>query len=142
MRLAKNVQKAYSVAKAAKKRAYAPYSHFQVGAALKVKGQEQLILGCNVENASFGATVCAERVALLSARATVGEFEPEFLIVLTDEVEATVPCALCLQVLAEFAPDNLPIYLANSKKVLKRLELKDLLPHPFRSFVVGKKKRS
>ncbi|MBX3023036.1 MAG: cytidine deaminase [Bdellovibrionales bacterium] len=128
------VEKAWQTALKARANAHSPYSKFKVGAALKLKGVAEAIPGCNVENASFGATICAERTAFTQAVAWHGRFEPEFLIVATDEVQATVPCALCLQVIAEFSSDNLPIYLANTEGVQKQYTLKDLLPYPFRAF--------
>lgn len=131
---ANSLEKAVQTAVKARSKAHAPYSRFQVGAALKLKGVEDAIPGCNVENASYGGTICAERTAYTQAVARHGKIEPEFLVVVTDEASATVPCAFCLQVIAEFSPDSLPIYLANLKGVQKQYTLKDLLPHPFRSF--------
>ncbi len=88
-------------------RAYAPYSHFYVGAALLLAGGE-IMTGCNVENASYGATVCAERVAIFAAVAAglLGPDMPPAALAVTAQ-----PCALCLQVLAEFAPPDFPIIL-------------------------------
>jgi cytidine deaminase len=129
-----DIEKAYQVALAARKNAHAPYSKFHVGAAVKLKGVPEPVPGCNVENASFGATFCAERTALVQAVARYGRPQPEFVIVVTAEEKATVPCALCLQVMAEFCPDGMPVILANTKGIQKEYKLKDLLPHPFRSF--------
>jgi cytidine deaminase len=113
-------------------RAYAPYSKFQVGAALAVKGQQTWTVGCNVENASFGATVCAERVAFWNARATYGaEFQPDFLVLVTDTEPPVAPCALCLQVFSEFCSSDFPIFLANLKGVSEKVLFKDLLGRPF-----------
>lgn len=135
MKTSKAVEAAYRAALKTRGHAHSPYSRFKVGAAVKVRGQRLPITGCNVENASFGATVCAERTALLRAVAEHGSIEPEFIVVVTGEAQATVPCALCLQMMAEFASDTLPVYLANEKGIQKAYKLKDLLPHPFRSFV-------
>jgi len=128
------VQKAYEIATAARLRAHAPYSRFQVGAAVKVDGIPTAVPGCNVENASFGATICAERVALTQAIAVHGKRALDFLVVVTGEAQSTPPCALCLQVLAEFAGDDTPIYLGNLSGVQHRYLLRELLPVPFRSF--------
>lgn len=128
------VEKAVKAALKARKNSYSPYSKFKVGAALKIKGQDELIAGCNIENASYGATLCAERAALAQAISRFGKVKIEFVVVATNEAQATVPCALCLQMLAEFAADNTPIHLANEKGVLKSMKFKELLPHPFRSF--------
>lgn len=132
-----NVESARSAAWKARENAHAPYSKFKVGAAFQVAGESQPIAGCNVENASFSATICAERVALTSAIAKWGKPKFEFLVIVTDEPKATVPCAVCLQVLAEFVGDDFPIHLANSKGVQQNYKLRDLLPKPFRHFSVS-----
>lgn len=135
MKVSKEIEKAYKIALKARSNSYSPYSRFKVGAALKVKGQDEAIGGCNIENASFGATICAERVALHAAVSRFGaKIKPEYVIVVTGEEEATVPCALCLQSLAEFCGDGMAIYLGNESELLKKYVLKDLLPMPFRSF--------
>ena len=131
------VLNALEIARAARANAHVPYSNFKVGAAVQIRGVERAIGGANVENASFGATVCAERIAIMTAVVAHGKPELEFLVVVTDEAEATPPCALCLQVLAEFARDDLPVYLANRRGVRRQHTLAELLPHPFRQFVPG-----
>lgn len=138
MQVPAEVQNAFQIALMARSRSHSPYSKFKVGAALKIAGVDEAIGGCNIENASFGATVCAERTALFQAVVSQGRPLPEFLVIVTDEAKATVPCALCLQVLAEFAKDDLPIYLGNLKNgVQKRFLLSELLPYPFRQFTPG-----
>lgn len=137
MQLSNDVEKAYKHAISARSRAHVPYSKFQVGAALKLKGQAEAIGGCNVENASFGATMCAERVALFSAVSTHGKIQPEFLVIVTAEANATVPCGLCLQALAEFCPDEMDVYLGNMDRVIEKRRFKDFLPHAFRAFQAG-----
>jgi len=136
MKLTSAVENAYKAALMARAHSHSPYSRFKVGAALQIQGKTDSVGGCNVENASYGATVCAERVALWTAVAQFGQVAPEFLVVVTAEDKATVPCALCLQALAEFCSDELPIYLGNEKAIQVEYRLKDLLPHPFRSFTV------
>lgn len=122
---------AWEFACANRKKAHAPYSKFYVGAALKLKGVSELIPGCNVENASYGATVCAERTAFQVARALYGDFEPEFLMLVTDTSPAAAPCALCLQVFSEFCDGSFPIYLANTKGIQKLVHFDSLLPIRF-----------
>lgn len=136
MKVSKSVEIALKAALSARKNAHAPYSRFKVGAALQLRGEKEPITGCNVENASFGGTICAERTAIFKAVADHGKLKPEFLVVATNEKNATVPCALCLQVIAEFAKDDLPIYLGNEAGVQKSYKLSDLLPYPFRAFEV------
>jgi cytidine deaminase len=125
------INKAFEVALKARENAHAPYSKFQVGAAIKIKGDETIYPGCNVENASYGATVCAERNAIMSAVARKGKIEVEYVVVACNTDPVTVPCALCLQVLSEFANPETPIYLGNLKEVKKTVLFKDLLPMPF-----------
>ncbi len=134
MKISKAVEAAYKAALKTRNHSHSPYSRFKVGAAVQVKGQADAITGCNVENASYGATICAERNAIFSAVATHGKIKPEFVVVVTGEAEATVPCALCLQVLAEFAGDKMAIYLGNEKGIQKSYTLNELLPQPFRAF--------
>lgn len=131
-----SAQKTYEAALKARTHSHSPYSKFKVGAAFKLRGVDTPVSGCNVENASFGATICAERVALHTAVASLGKVDPEFLVVVTGEAKATVPCALCLQSLAEFCKDEMPVYLGNEQGILRELKLRDLLPHPFRNFEV------
>lgn len=126
------VQIAFEKAKAVWPHAYAKYSKYHVTAALKVKGRDELILGVNVENASFGATICAERTAFVSARAQMGDFEPEFIVVLT--ADGAGPCGLCLQVLSEFAGPDFPIYLGTPDGLTEKLEFRQLLKKPFHRF--------
>ncbi|MBI5804518.1 cytidine deaminase [candidate division TA06 bacterium] len=116
-----------SAAKKAKEKAYAPYSKFKVGAALLAKSG-QVYTGCNVENASYGLTCCAERNAVFQA---VGRGERDFIAIaiVSDSPEPTAPCGACRQVLNEFAPD-LEVIMAG-KKVSMKTSLKKLLPLAF-----------
>lgn len=126
-----SIQTALQFAHEARNRAYAPYSKFQVGACLKVKGQDLYFSGCNVENASYGATVCAERTAIHNAISQNGLIPFEFLLLLTDTNPVATPCGICRQTLAEFCPPEFPIHLANLSGVQKTLTLSELLPHQF-----------
>jgi cytidine deaminase len=111
-------------------RAYAPYSGRQVGAAL-LGASGTIHTGCNVENASYGLTVCAERSAVLRA---VGEGEREFraIVVANDGDEVMMPCGACRQVLLEFAP-NLEVCCVDKHGTSVRAPLTELLPQPFPS---------
>jgi cytidine deaminase len=108
--------------------AVAPYSNFQVGAALRT-ADGQVITGCNVENATFGLTVCAERVALFKALSE-GRRNFTHVAVVTAAVAPTPPCGACRQLLWEFAGD-LDVILGNLERETGRYKLSDLLPHAF-----------
>lgn len=113
---------------AARRRAYAPYSRFPVGAAL-LASDGRVFTGCNVENASYGLTVCAERVALFKA---VSEGAQEFLAIAIACGESPCsPCGACRQVLREFAPDLLVILSDGEGKRWERASLSHLLPRSF-----------
>ena len=114
------------LAKQVRKRAYAPYSRYKVGAALLGKSGK-IYTGCNVENASYGHTVCAERTAVLKA---VSEGEREFEAVAVVTKNGGSPCGACRQVLSEFSPE-LIIYIANKDGEYRTTTLKKLLPDSF-----------
>ncbi|NCB38997.1 MAG: cytidine deaminase [Erysipelotrichia bacterium] len=114
----------------ASKKAYAPYSKFMVGAALQLKNGE-IIEGCNIENASFGLTNCAERTALFTAIAR-GEKKFSKLAIYVDREAFTAPCGACRQVILELAPD-VEILLVNNRREVKKTNIKELLPLSFGS---------
>lgn len=114
----------------ASKRAYAPYSRFNVGAAVELE-DGRAVQGCNVENASFGLTNCAERTALFAAIA-MGEKKFKKIVVYVDRRDFTPPCGACRQVINELAPDA-EILLVNSDKKIKRTDIGELLPLSFGS---------
>ncbi|MGI6081774.1 MAG: cytidine deaminase [Limnochordia bacterium] len=112
----------------ARAHAYAPYSSFAVGAALL--GQSGRVYhGCNVENASYGATICAERVALTKA-VSEGETEFQALAVVCDTAEPVPPCGICRQVLAEFTP-HMEITMATLTGTSETTRLDALYPNAF-----------
>ncbi len=120
-------QELFALAKEARENAYAPYSDFKVGAAL-LGESGTVYLGCNVENASYGLTVCAERVALFKA---VSEGERVFkAIAIYAGSKSVPPCGACLQVMAEFG--DLDILLFDSKGSYVKWRISELLPQAFR----------
>jgi len=115
-------------AQTAKNRAYAPYSRFRVGAALLGKSG-RIYTGCNVENRSYGLTVCAERNAVAQAIAA-GEKEFVSIVIASDASPPAPPCGACREVLAEFSED-LPITLVGKDDTRKEFRLDKLLPERF-----------
>ena len=115
-------------ARAAREHAHAPFSHFKVGAALET-ADGRVITGCNVENATYGLTVCAERVAVWKA---ISEGHRRFrrVAVVADTSEPTPPCGACRQILWEFGGD-LEVILGDLLDEKGRHRLRDLLPLPF-----------
>jgi len=110
------------------KHAHAAFSNFKVGAALETD-DGHIVTGCNVENATYGLTICAERVAVFKA---ISEGYRSFrrVAVVADTQEPTPPCGACRQILWEFGGD-LEVILGNLEGEKARYQLKDLLPHPF-----------
>src|ERR1700704_6332646 len=119
-------------ASGARRQAYAPYSNFAVGAAVQCKSGN-VFVGSNIENISYGLTICAERIAMGSAVAA-GEREFVAIAVVADTTEPIVPCGACRQFLAEFAP-NLIIISATTRGGQKIENLSHLLPDPKRGIL-------
>ena len=108
--------------------AYAPYSNFRVGAALKTRGGE-IVTGCNMENSAYGLAICAETLAVASA-VSQGLTDFDEIAIATDDAEPTPPCGACRQVLNEFAPKiRISSYTREGKEAAWTLE--ELLPHAF-----------
>ena len=117
-------------ARAAIKRAYAPYSHFKVGAALLTR-KGQLFSGCNVENASYGLSNCAERSAIFAAVGRAGpQLEIQSIAVVNDQGVPCSPCGACRQVIYEFGPKATVIF--QSANSWKETSITKLLPEGFR----------
>lgn len=123
-----------AAARAARERAFAPYSKFKVGAALETD-DGLVITGCNVENSTYGLTVCAERVAVLKA-VSDGHRAFRRIAVVADTQDPTPPCGPCRQILWEFCGD-IEVILANLTVEKGRHRLKDLLPLPFDARLLG-----
>lgn len=117
-----------------RERAHAPYSRFAVGAALLTR-EGKIFCGCNVENLSFGLTICAERAAVFSAVAA-GETDFVAIAIVSDSKEPITPCGACRQVLAEFASD-LEVRSATVDGTVFRSTLAELLPRPRAGILEG-----
>jgi cytidine deaminase len=115
-------------AKRAYEMAYCPYSHFCVGAAVMTKSGK-IYIGCNIESASYGLTVCAERVAVWKA-VSEGEREFERVSVVADTEELTPPCGVCRQIIWEFCGD-IPVTFSNLKGKVETVQMSELLPRAF-----------
>ena len=117
-----------SYAKKAMGNAYAPYSGFSVGAAL-LTTEGEIFTGCNVENASFGATICAERCAAMKA-ISEGYTSFEKVAIVSSSGDYTYPCGICRQFLAEFMEEGM-IILCNEEVTIKEYTLEKLIPYAF-----------
>jgi cytidine deaminase len=123
-----------AAATAARERAFAPFSKFQVGAAIET-ADGIIVSGCNVESASYGLTMCAERVAVFKG---VSEGMTCFhrVVIVTDTEHPTPPCGACRQLLWEFAPDA-DVLLVNLQGKVLRFTVRELIPHAFDTKYIG-----
>lgn len=123
--------KAKSLLRAARRaqtRAHAPYSRFRVGAVVET-ARGRLYTGCNIENSSYGLTICAERTALFNA-VSAGERRFKAIAVVADEKGYTSPCGACRQVIWDLA-GNVDVIMSNGSGDVRIVKMIDLLPHPF-----------
>ena len=115
-------------ARRARARAIAPFSRFKVGAAIETS-DGSIVTGCNIENVTYGLTMCAERVAVFTALAE-GYRRFRRIAIVTDTPQPALPCGACRQILWEFA-GNVEVISANRRRETARCRLRDLLPRPF-----------
>jgi cytidine deaminase len=135
-----DVSKAYEGALSYRERAYSPYSKFRVGAGVKLKGHEKIFVGCNIENASYGASLCAEQLAIAKAVSQVAGAKLEFLVLVTDTDPVAYPCGICLQIMNEFSDADFRVHVANLHGIQKSMSLAELLPFGFnRSYLTTRK---
>lgn len=125
-------------AQSARSRAYAPYSGYAVGCAIETDSGG-VFVGTNIENVSFGATLCAERVAV-GSMVSAGRRTIRRVAISTRD--GSPPCGICLQVLSEFASSDMEILTINDESVIVRYTLGDLLPHGFASGAVKRTERA
>lgn len=121
-------EKLIESAKQVRENAFAPYSEFKVGSAV-VSKDGRIFTGCNVESASFGLTVCAERVAIWKA-VSEGVIQLEHISVVADTEKLTPPCGVCRQIIWEFC-GNVSVTMANLKGDTETVSMKELLPRAF-----------
>jgi cytidine deaminase len=123
-------QQLIDAATSVRERAFAPYSNFKVGSAVETAGGK-IFTGCNIESATYGLTMCAERVAIWKA---VSEGETSFthIAVVVDTEELTPPCGSCRQIIWEFCGD-IPVTMANLHGKIETVQMSDLLPRAFDS---------
>ena len=119
-----------TIAKQTRENAHAPYSNFRVGAAVRATSG-RIFGGCNVENATYGLTLCAERIAIFKALSE-GERGFDAITVVTDTDTLTPPCGACRQLIWEFCGD-IPVTLANLTNKTETIQMRDLFPKPFDS---------
>lgn len=121
-----------------KDNAYAPYSQYHVGAAV-ISEKGHIYRGVNVENSSYGGTVCAERNAIFAAVTAEGtSMRLAGVAVATSSSPPAAPCGLCLQVIAEFCDDEMPVLLVNDRNEITEKKFGDLLPVSFRPHMLKK----
>ena len=123
--MTRNIANLTKIARKVRQNAHAPYSHFPVGAALEATSGK-VFNGCNVENLSYGLTICAERNAVFSAIAS-GVYSFRRIVIVADSNEPVTPCGACRQVLSEFS-DDMEIISVNLKGQEFRAKLSELLP--------------
>ncbi len=128
------VEKSFTQAQQALANAYSPYSGLKVACAIQLRGHDSPVMGVNVENASYGGTICAERSAMVSAISQFGKPVVEHIVVISTFKGVSIPpCGLCLQVLQEFVTPTCPIYLGNETALTEQRVFKDFLPLAFSS---------
>ena len=127
-RSARGVGDLVRLAREARERAHAPFSNFKVGAALRTRAGE-IVTGCNVENASYGLTLCAERVAVFKA-VSEGLREFDAIAVVADAPRPTAPCGACRQILWEFCGD-IPVHIVGRSGRRRTVRMAELMPLPF-----------
>jgi cytidine deaminase len=126
-----DIKKMLQMAGEVRERAYAPYSHFKVGAVIKSKSGN-FYVGCDVENAAYPSGTCAEEAAI-AAMVAGGDYEIEKILILAGGDEVTSPCGACRQRIREFAEDDAMVYMYNVNGESKSSTLSDLLPLSFSS---------
>jgi len=129
------VDRLVAAARQAREHAVADFSHFKVGAALETDAGE-IVTGCNIENATYGLTICAERVAIFKALSE-GKRAFKRIAIVADTSSPTPPCGACRQIIWEFSGD-MTVVLANLSSIVATHQMSDLLPLPFDKRLLGR----
>ncbi len=124
----------FEKARDARENSYSPYSNFSVGSAIKFKDSDHIYSGCNIENGSFGGTICAERVAIYKGISELKKQCIEAIMIVTSGENGDYPCGLCLQTLSEFSNDETIVYLANPNEIKREFKFNDMMPYRFDFF--------
>ncbi len=114
----------------ARKKAYAPYSKHKIGASV-LMSDGSIFTGANVENASYGGTVCAERTAIWKAVTEGAKGPIQEIVVVSDHADPWPPCGMCRQVISEFATPETKVWIGNTKKVVKGFTFAEIFPEAF-----------
>ncbi len=122
------IKKMYEIAHEYQQRSYSPYSKYKVGCCVK-DSNGKFYGGCNIENASYSPTICAERTAISKMVSEGNQLIDTILI--TGDSEFTYPCGVCRQVISEFSDENTKIIIAKNENEYREYKIKDLLPHGF-----------
>lgn len=130
------IKELYQAALHSYEKAYAPYSHFNVGASI-LADDDKIYSGCNTENISYPCGSCAEQNAI-GAMINGGGQKIKCIMVLADSKELVTPCGACLQRIKEFSTEDTAIYLCNKEGIKKILSVKELLPHAFQDLETNK----
>jgi cytidine deaminase len=115
-----------------RKHSYSPYSGYKIGSAVRM-ADGKVYVGANIENASYGGTVCAERTAIWKALTEGSKGPIKEIMVVSDETDPWPPCGMCRQVIAEFATPKTKVWLANTKEVVKVFSFEEIFPESFNS---------
>ncbi len=126
----KQLELLFKKALAARKKAYAPYSGHKIGASVRMK-DGSIFTGANVENASYGGTVCAERTAIWKAITEGAKVPIAEIVVVSDQKDPWPPCGMCRQIIAEFGTPETQVWIGNTKKVVKAFTFSELFPEAF-----------
>lgn len=126
----KDISKLKTEAEKAQKNAYAPYSEFKVGAAL-LSGEGNIYSGCNVENGSYGLTVCAERNAIFDMVKN-GENKIKKIVIIGDTEDYLPPCGACRQVISEFSEGDAEVFMFNKSGDYKKVTVNEIIPFVFK----------